>query len=75
MMFYYLLTQTCTVDVGIYFGCRDTLVTEHCLYHTEVCTALEQMGGKGVAEGVRADTFLYTGHHNQLLDEMEHHNT
>ena len=70
-----LFTQSCTVDVGIYFRCLYALMTQHCLYHTQIRTAFQKMGGKRVTESMRADILLYPNHCNKLLDKMEHHYT
>lgn len=68
-----LLAKTSAVNMSIYFGGGDALVTEHCLYHTQVGTALKQMGGKGVTERVGAYILLYPGRRDKLFYEMEYH--
>ena len=70
-----LFTQSCTVDVGINFRCLYALMTQHCLYHTQIRTAFQKMGGKRVTESMRADILLYPHHGYKLLDKMEHHYT
>ena len=44
------------VKVCVDFRCRDILMTKKRLYHAQVGAAFEQSGGKGVAQGVRADS-------------------
>ena len=68
-----LLAKTSAVNMSIYFGGGDALVPEHCLYHAQIGTTLEQVGGKGVAERVRADIFLYPDRRDKLFYEMEYH--
>ena len=68
-----LVTQTGTVDMGIDFGSSYALVPQHGLYHAQVGTALEQVCGKGVAKGVRADIFLYPDRQHKLFYEVEYH--
>ena len=68
----YLLTQTDAVNVRIDFSGRYALVTEHELNDTQVCTALEQMGGKGVTESVWTHAFLYADTRHKFLDVVEH---
>ena len=68
-----LLAKTSAVNMSIYFGGGDALVTEHCLYHTQVGTALKQMGGKGVTERVGAYILLYPCRQHKLFYEMEYH--
>ena len=66
------LAQTHTVDMCIDFSRRDTLVSKHHLYNTQVGTALEQMSGKGVTECVRTHVLLYAHALHKFLDVMEH---
>ena len=47
--------QALAVDMGIDFGRRDVGMAEHQLQRAQVRTAFEQMGGKGVAQHMRAD--------------------
>ena len=51
--------QRRTVDVHIHLGGGYRLVPEHLLYGTQVGSALKQMRGKAVAQGVRTHRFLY----------------
>lgn len=49
------LAQMAAVQMHVDFGGADVFVAEHGLDGAEVGSALEQMGGKAVAEGVGAD--------------------
>ena len=71
MMLYYLATQTTAINMRIYFGCRDTFVTEHRLYHSQIGTTLKQMCCKGVTEGVGTHTLFYSGEGGKFLYNME----
>lgn len=52
--------------------CRDyALMAEHFLHYAQVGTVLDEVGGKGVAEGVRGDFLLYSGGLRLLLDHIE----
>ena len=53
--------QHAAVDVRIDFGRPDGLVAEHQLDGAEVGPTLEQMGGEGMAERVRADGLPHAG--------------
>ena len=68
-----LLAQTCAVYVCVNLSCRYAFVSQHRLNDTQIGTALEQMGGKGVAECVRADTFVYSCNFCILLYHVEYH--
>ena len=39
-------SEHASVNVCVYFGCSDVLVTEHTLYDSQVCSALEKVCGK-----------------------------
>lgn len=58
-----------TVHVHVDFGGRYFLVTQHCLDGAQIGTSLQQVGGKAVAEGVRADVLLYACSLSIVLDE------
>ena len=57
-MFEDFLTKVGAVDMHIYLGSGDLLVTQHGLDGAQVGTALEEVGGKAVAEGMRTDILL-----------------
>ena len=65
------VAQAGAVDVDIDFGRRDALMAQHLLDGTQVSTAFKQMGGKTVAQGVRADDLAHSGQLAQLLDDVE----
>ena len=50
-----LFAEEALIQVGIDFRRRDALVPQHHLYGSQVGAALQQVGGKGVAEGVWTD--------------------
>ena len=56
----------------INFGCGYAFVPKHNLYHAQIGTPLEQMGGKGVTEGVWTDGFLYTDPCHKFLYVVKH---
>lgn len=62
-------------QVGINLGGKYRLVTEHLLYLANVGTALQQMGGKTVAESVRAYLLSYSCFGGQVPDDMKDHHT
>ena len=43
-------------------GGANRAVAEHLLDCAEIGPTIEKMGGEGMAEGVRTDTFFYTSH-------------
>ena len=69
------VAQAGAVDVDVDLGRGDALVAQHLLDGTQVGTALEQVGGEAVAQGVRTDDLADTGQLAQLLDDVENHLT
>ena len=67
------VAQAGTVDVDVDLGRGDALVAQHLLDGTQVGTALEQVGGEAVAQGVRTDDLADAGQFAQLLDDVENH--
>lgn len=67
-----LLAQELAVDVGVELGGAYAFVAEHGLYGTEVGTALEEVGGEGVAQGVGGDGTRDAGTGGQHLYGVEH---
>ena len=61
------------MDVDL--GGGDALVAEHLLDGTQVGAALEQVGGKAVAQCVWADNLADACQFTQLLDDVENHLT
>ena len=69
------LTQMGGVDVSVDLGGGNGLVTKHGLDGTEVGTAFEQGGGKGMAEGVGRDGLLDAGFCHKVFNHEEDHDT
>ena len=67
------LSEHVTVNFSVYFGGGNLLMSEHHLDGTKVGSSLKKMGGKGVAEGVRTDLFLYACFGTISLDDIEDH--
>ena len=67
------VAQAGTVDVDVDLGRGDALVAQHLLDGAQVGTALEQVGGETVAQGVGTDDLAHSGQFTQLLDDMENH--
>lgn len=63
------------VEVCIYLGCYYRLVSQHLLHLTYIYAPLEQMGGKGVAEGVRANFASDACLLGRLTYNIKYHNT
>ena len=68
-----LVAQAGAVNVDIDFGSGDALMTQHLLDGSQVGSALEQMGGKAVAQRVWADDLAHPSEFTQLFDDMENH--
>lgn len=51
-------SQHIAVDVCVDFGCSNRFVSQHALDGTQVGSAFQQVGCKGMAEGVRADVLV-----------------
>ena len=63
-----LFAQELAVDVGVELGGAYAFVAEHGLYGSEVSTALEEVGGEGVAQVMKADA----GQPRPLQHSLEH---
>jgi hypothetical protein len=61
--------EVLAVDVGVELCGGQIGVSEHLLDRPEIGPALEEMGGKGVAEGVRGDPFGKAGPLSVTLDD------
>lgn len=61
--------------MGVYLGGDDALVTEHLLDGTEAGATFQEVGGKGVTEGVGRDGLGDACSLCQLLDDSEDHHT
>lgn len=73
VMFDDFAPQAAPVDVGINLGCADAFVAKHALDGTEIGTAFQQVGGEGVAEGMRTDVLGQSDGFTQDLDDVEYH--
>ena len=62
-----------SVEVGVYLGGEYALVAEQFLHLTYARTALKQMRGEGVAEGVGAHLLVDARTLGGLLDDGENH--
>lgn len=70
-----LFAQHLTVDFGVDFGSRYLLMSEHHLDGSQIGSALEQMGGKRMTEGMGRDLLLDARLLTVTLDDIEHHDT
>ena len=61
--------------MGVDLSGGDVLVAEHVLDYTEIGAVLYQVGGEGVAEGVRRDFLMDAGKHGLTLHDCEHRDT
>ena len=67
MMFYDFTAQSVPVNMCVNFCCSDRFVAQHTLYGAQVGSSFKQVGGKGMAEGVRTDVFGDAGLLRQFL--------
>ena len=63
------------VDMGVDFGGEDALVAEHFLDGAQVGAVFDEVGGKGVAEGMRRYFLGNAGLHSVCLYHLEHRDT
>lgn len=70
-----LVSEAAAVDMGVDLGSDDALVAEHGLNGAQVGAALQQVGGKGVAQAVGRDIAPDAGRHTRFLYYMKHHYT
>ena len=59
------------VYVGVYLGGEDGFVAQHLLDDPQVRTPFDEVGGEGVAEGVRGNLLVDAGGHRLFLHEVE----
>lgn len=74
-MLQYLLPEELAVDMCIYFGGGDLLMSKHLLDREQVGATFQQMGGEGMTERMRAYVLFDTCHLRLLLDDMENHDS
>ena len=75
MMKQYFFAQTAFVEVSVYFSRRNAFVPQHGLYCPQIGSSFEQMRGERMAECVRTYLLLYSCCGNQLLYDIENHNS
>ena len=68
------LSEHLFVNFSINFCRRNLFVSKHHLDRSEVGSALQQMSGESMAEGMRTDLFAYPGFCTIALHYVEHHN-
>ena len=52
--------ETAAVNMGVYLCGGNIGMTQHHLDGAEIGAMFQEVGGKGVAQGVRADLFVYS---------------
>ena len=67
MMCENLFVKTVGIDMEIYLGSGYILVAKHLLDGSQIGSALEQVCGKGVTQGVRRYYAAYTGEFAETL--------
>lgn len=60
-------------DVGVDHGCGQIIMSQQGLNRADVGTALKQVGGKGMAKGMSADTLGQTRAAHSYLDRLVNH--
>lgn len=68
-----LFAEKLPVDMRVDFGSSNVLVSQHLLDGAQVCSALQKVCGKGMAESVRTDFLMDTCQFGLLLDDEEYH--
>ena len=59
--------------MGIDFGRGNGFMSEHFLHRPQISSAFNQMGSKGVPEGMRTDLLFYSSANRKFPDDMEYH--
>ena len=67
------IPEVAPVNVSIYLGGGDRLMAEHLLHGPQVSSALDQVGGERVAEGMRTDLFALFRQPLQSFYYLEYH--
>lgn len=70
MAFFVHFLESAGVDMGVDLRGADVAVTQHHLHRAQVGPAAEQVGGKGMAQGMRADLFADAGAESRFLDDL-----
>ena len=65
------LSEEFCIDVGINLGGENGFVTEHFLNGTEVGAHFDEVGGKGVAEGVGTNGFVDACFGGEVFDDVK----
>ena len=73
VVLYDFAAQLVAVDMRIDFGGGDGLVPQHALDGAQVGPSFQQVGGEGVAEGVRTDALGDARFFGKLFNQVEHH--
>ena len=68
------LSEEFCIDVGINLGGENGFVTEHFLNGTKVGSHFDEVGGKGVAEGVGTNGFVDACFGGEVFDDVKNHN-
>ena len=72
-MLFHCLAEVRVVEVGVDFGGEGIFVTQKLLHLADIGSARQQMGGEGVAEGVRAYLLVDARTQGRLFYDGEYH--
>ena len=72
-MLLHCLAEVGVVEVGVNLGREDIFVTQKLLHLADIGSACQQMGGEGVAEGVRAYLLVDARTQGRLFYDGEYH--
>lgn len=73
MVLYDFTAEHLAVYMGIDFRRGNALVAQHALDGSQVGASFQQVGSKGVAEGMWTDVFGDAGFAGQFFNEVEYH--
>ena len=59
-----------SVNLGVYLRCTYIGMTEHFLYHAQICPSFKEMRGKGVTKSMGRNPLGDACQHYQLLDNF-----
>ena len=68
-----ITTEVIPVKMGVNLCCGDGSMAEHFLHSPQVGPALDEMGGKRMAESMRADRLPDSGLFSQVFNDIENH--